>query len=107
MPFNVVKFFQKLNLLGKGGVFNLTKCVHCNVIVVTMRHYNSGTLGHWSGLVWSGLVCLGLVWSYLISLNSLVFKNIAYVGSSLHFVFVFVFVSVFVFVFVSVFVSAV
>ena len=33
-------------------------------------------------------------WWYLISLNSLLFENIAYVGSSMHFVFVFVFVFV-------------
>ena len=39
-----------------------------------------------SALVWSGLM------SYLISLDPLLFKNIAYVGSFKHFVFVFVFV---------------
>ena len=42
------------------------------------------------GLVWSGLVWM----SYLISLDPLLFKNIAYVGSFKHFVFVFVFVFV-------------
>ena len=34
----------------------------------------------------------GLVWSYLISFNSMLFENIAYVGSSMQFVFVFLFV---------------
>ena len=42
-----------------------------------------------------------LVWSYLISLNSLLFKNIAHVGSFKNFVFVFVFVFVCVCVFVN------
>ena len=41
-----------------------------------------------------------LVWSNVISLNHLLFKNMAYVGSFEHFVFVFVFVFLCVFVFV-------
>ena len=46
-------------------------------------------------LLWSGNVMSGLVWSgmsYLISLNPLLFKNKAHIGSFEHFVFVFVFV---------------
>ena len=41
-----------------------------------------------------------LVWSNVISLNHLLFKNMAYVGSFEHFVFVFVYVFLCVFVFV-------